>query len=84
MTSQGQFPQFKFYIDENTDIDDVLFVLKNHIGCSKDDIGYVTAGMALQKREGNVKISEVFGPKVKENDAYRFKKRQMVRSSSES
>jgi len=40
MTSLGQFPQFKFYIDSNTDIDDVVFVLRNHIGCSIEDIGW--------------------------------------------
>jgi hypothetical protein len=39
VTAAGPFMEFKFFIDENTDIDDVIFVVRNHVGCTRDDIG---------------------------------------------
>ena len=38
ITGSGPFKQFKFYIDENTDIDDVIFVLRNQVDCTTDDV----------------------------------------------
>ena len=37
--------EFKFFIDENTDIDDVIFVVRNHVGCTRDDIGCVNLSL---------------------------------------
>jgi hypothetical protein len=39
ITASGPITEFKFFIDENTDIDDVIFVVRNHCGCARDDIG---------------------------------------------
>mmetsp|Transcript_11926 Transcript_11926/g.14421 ORF Transcript_11926/g.14421 Transcript_11926/m.14421 type:complete len:160 (+) Transcript_11926:94-573(+) len=82
--SKGKFqqiPQFKFYIDENTDIDDVMFVLCNKIGCSINDVGFITAGLSMKHRDGAEKLSDIFGPKAREGDANRFMRREIMQCS---
>jgi hypothetical protein len=38
----------------------------------------VTAGFQSKHREGEEKISDIYGPKQREGQAYRFKKREMM------
>lgn len=78
-----QFEPFKFFIDEETDIDDVLFVLSERLGCSRESVGFVTAGCSSVRREGDEKLCEIFGSSetAVENDAYRFERREMMQCS---
>ena len=39
---------------------------------------FVTAGFQSKHREGHEKISDIYGPKQREGQAYRFKKREMM------
>ena len=39
---------------------------------------FVTAGFQSKHREGQEKISDIYGPKQREGQAYRFKKREMM------
>lgn len=77
-SAQGNFEPFKFFIDENTDIDDVVFVARNHLGIAKDDIGFLTAGFSVKHRSGDDKISDIYGPKQKEGQAHRFARKEMM------
>lgn len=76
--SVKNFAPFKFHIDDETDISDVQFVLINHLGISKDDIGYFTAGLSMKQREPTEKLSDIFGDKVKEGDQYRFVRKEIM------
>eukprot|EP00613_Pedinella_sp_CCMP2098_P002349 CAMPEP_0171619678 /NCGR_PEP_ID=MMETSP0990-20121206/15521_1 /TAXON_ID=483369 /ORGANISM="non described non described, Strain CCMP2098" /LENGTH=208 /DNA_ID=CAMNT_0012184791 /DNA_START=103 /DNA_END=729 /DNA_ORIENTATION=- len=80
-TASGPFKQFKFYIDENTDIADVIFVLRNHIDCTKDEIEFCTAGFGEKKRGDDEKISDIYGAKQREGQAHRFMRREMMQVS---
>jgi len=39
---------------------------------------FITAGFQSKHREGHEKISDIYGPKQREGQAYRFKKREMM------
>ena len=39
---------------------------------------FVTAGFQSKHREGHEKISDIYGPKQREGQAYRFKRREMM------